>query len=87
MSVTPLSTTKQLIFLKQILSIIANLFDGIIANFDISRYGYKENLSRNLETITVTVDNPDNQDNVNRALILLPSFDTFNNYGVRIERT
>jgi hypothetical protein len=59
----------------------------IIANFDISRYGYKENLSRNLETITVTVDNPDDQDNVNRALILLPSFDTFNNYGVRIERT
>ena len=59
----------------------------IIANFDISRYGYKENLSRNLETITVTVDNPDDQGNVNRALILLPSFDTFNNYGVRIERT
>lgn len=59
----------------------------IIANFDISRYGYKENLSRNLETITVTVDDPRDQANINRAFILLPSFDTFNDYGVRIERT
>lgn len=36
---------------------------------------------------TVTLENPNDLSNVVRAFLLLPNFETFNDYGVKIERT
>lgn len=66
---------------------IKNFYKSIIikTNFDIESWGYKPPL--NGQKITVTLDNPESVDNIIRAFYLIPKFQNFNRYGVKIERT
>lgn len=57
----------------------------IKSNFDIESWGYKAPATGH--QITVTVDNPSSVNNIIRAFFLMPKFNQFSNYGVKIERT
>ena len=60
-------------------------FIPIKSNFDIESWGYKAPVTG--QQITVTVDNPLSVDNIIRAFFLMPKFNQFDNYGVKIECT
>jgi len=55
-------------------------------NFDPKTVNY--NLPKNTRNYRkVTLEDPNDQDNIIRAFLLLPNFETFNDYGVKIECT
>lgn len=58
----------------------------IIANFNLTEYGYSQP-NKYKETVKVTLENPTDLTQQIRAMCLIPSFNTFNDYGVKIERT
>jgi hypothetical protein len=59
----------------------------LITNFDMADFGYTEKIESPRLTVKLTVDDPSSADNITRALLLLPSFKNFNDYGVKIECT
>lgn len=59
----------------------------ILTNFDTACLNYKEEISKPVKTIKVTIDDPFCMDSIIRAFLLLPSFEKFNDYGITIERT
>jgi len=80
---------------KSILGSVEKQFDSIKqfykhtniqANFDLTKWGYTPPTNCKYN-VTIMVEDPLNNDNIIRAFLLLPSFDKFNNYGVKIERT
>ena len=63
----------------------------LITNFDLKPWGYKEihrkvKRTKQKKTLKVTVDTV-NTETISRAFMLMPSFDNFEGYGVKIERT
>jgi len=59
---------------------------NLVANFDLTEFGYTvPRKYRN--TINITIKDSTSLKQQIQALCLVPSFDTFNNYGVKIERT
>lgn len=63
----------------------------LITNFDLKEWKYKEinrtvKRKKTKKTLKVTVD-PVNTETIARAFMLMPSFDNFEGYGVKIERT
>ena len=60
----------------------------IISNFDLSEFGYNPSIVDNpKQSVHVTIDDSTTNLQAIRALLLLPTFKTFNNHGVKIERT
>jgi hypothetical protein len=59
---------------------------NIQANFDLTKWGYTPPVNYKFN-VTITVEDPLNNDNIIRAFLLLPSFTKFNDHGVKIERT
>lgn len=61
---------------------------SISANFDLNSFGYRKSVvTDSKQKIKVRVDDTTNNIQAIRALLLLPLFDNFNDYGVQIERT
>lgn len=58
----------------------------LIANFDLTEFGYKIP-NKYKSTIKINIQDATNVTQQIQSLCLVPSFDTFNNYGVKIERT
>lgn len=59
----------------------------IISNFKLEEYGYVPPKDEDvLKTIKVTIEDK-NIDTIMKAFMLIPSFDNFENYGVKVERT
>lgn len=59
----------------------------IDANFNLEKYGYKSPDKKFIQNkIRVTIDKQD-ENTIMKAFMIMPSFDTFDNYGVKIERT
>ena len=60
----------------------------ITSNFDLTEFGYNRNIVDDpKQNVHVTIENSTTNLQAIRALLLLPTFKTFNNYGVKIERT
>ena len=56
---------------------------SIESNFDMSQYGYIK--PKRGRKIKITLDNPDSEIEQFRAFLLVPTFDNYNDYGVKIE--
>jgi hypothetical protein len=60
----------------------------IEANFDLSEFGYIEsNVLKTVKKRTKVTIADQSIDTKIKAMLLLPSFETFNSHGVKIERT
>lgn len=62
-------------------------YTKIESNFNMKKWGYDESLLRKeKQRIRVIVDNKKNKDEISRAFLLMPIRDTFDNFGVKIEK-
>jgi len=58
----------------------------IMTDLNLEYFGYKKPIKKVLKTLRLEVDNPENIDNISKALYIIPFFDNFDKYGVRIKK-
>jgi hypothetical protein len=60
----------------------------ILANFDLQEFGYDKKIITNKKyVVNIKIDDSTNNMQAIRAFLLMPSFNSYNDYGVKIERT
>jgi hypothetical protein len=60
----------------------------IRANFDLQEFGYDKKIITNKKyVVNIKIDDSTNNMQAIRAFLLMPSFNSYNDYGVKIERT